>query len=75
MSLTAESALRKDRTRPSGDAMQHRHFAVIADIIAKADFRPHIKAEIARTFADRLRATNPKFDRARFLRACEIEEA
>lgn len=70
--LTPESAARKDRTQPSGDAMQHRHFATIAAIIRS--YRPETVASeadaIAEHFANELARTNPRFDRARFLRAC-----
>ncbi len=77
MALTEESALRKDRTMPSGMAMQHRHFAVIADIIndmrRRDDSESNFQADrVARHFATRLRATNSKFDHSRFLRACGV---
>ncbi len=31
------------------------------------------RRRLAHTFADELTATNPRFDRARFLRACGVE--
>jgi len=76
MALTQESALRKDKTNRHGnmDGMQHRHFAVIAGIIA--DMPTHApslrtaKRSVALTFADKLAHTNQRFDRERFLRAC-----
>jgi hypothetical protein len=78
MALTQESAFRKDQTMPSGNKMEHRHFAVVAGILSAA--RPAglnmQKAQwaywqhMARTFADELAHTNPRFDRQRFLRAC-----
>lgn len=80
MPLTTESAARKDRTNAKGplDGMQHRHFAVIAGIIA--DMPTHApslrtaKRSVALTFADKLAPTNQRFDRARFLRACGEEQ-
>lgn len=79
MALTIESALRKDKTNKHGnlDGMQHRHFAVIAGIIA--DMSSHApslrtaKRSVALTFADKLASTNQRFDRRRFLLACGEE--
>lgn len=81
MPLSIESALRKDKR--SGqyrqlDAMQHRHYAVIAAIIAAmpshaATLRT-AKRSTALLFADKL-ATNSNFNRARFLRACGEEDS
>lgn len=49
--------------------LQHRHFAAIAAVVATMAGRP--SAEVAtHHFATELRATNPKFDKARFLAAC-----
>lgn len=75
--LSTEAALRKDKTQPSDNAMQHRHFATIAAIIAdkfgeKTTSTEWNQKDIANHFADALTATNPKFDRARFLRACGL---
>lgn len=76
--LNDKSALRKDR-KSAGDfcTMQHRHFAVVAGVIAgfpqsrgpveDFDFRDNV----AELFADAFAKTNPRFDRARFLRACK----
>lgn len=76
MALTAESAARKDQRNAQGDLgqMQHRHFAVIAGIIASmpdhaATLRT-CKRSVALQFADKLANTNPRFDRRRFLLAC-----
>ena len=68
--LTTEAATRKDRRTGLSD-MQHRHFATVAEIIwsSFSDRGTYSKEDIAREFADRLKATNPKFDRKRFLRA------
>lgn len=68
--LTPESALRKDR-RTSGQ-LEHRHFAEIARIIANTPAKMP-RGWIARYFAEQLAGTNPRFDRARFLRACGVE--
>lgn len=67
--LNDESALRKDR-KSAGDfcAMQHRHFAVVAGVIASSRGS---RDDIAELFADAFAKTNPRFDRARFLRACK----
>lgn len=74
--LTPESALRKDKANASSE-LQHRHFATIAAIIKtmeKVHNQEHgfidIRQDVAEHFANRLVATNPRFDRARFLRAC-----
>lgn len=86
MTLTPDSAARKDATMPSGNRFQHRHFATIADIL-KRRFTHAGKApnhalgqanlwsalDICEVFADELGATNPKFDRDRFMRACGFE--
>lgn len=71
--LTRESALRKDRTTAQGVTLEHRHFAFIAATIK--DW-PHDRerAELAEHFADACRRTNGRFDRARFLSACGVEE-
>lgn len=65
MALTDESATRKDLRSGIG-GLQHRHFATIAAILKD------MATDQATCFdwADRLRYTNPKFDRDRFLRAC-----
>lgn len=79
MALTTEAALRKDRTSAKS-TMEHRHFATIADIIKRNRPDDSWLAEIdqwssmAKMFADELRHTNPKFDRARFLKACNAED-
>ena len=81
MPLTIESAARKDRRNATGDldgTLQHRHFAVIAGIIA--DMPSHAatlrsaKRSVALAFADKLANTNSRFDRQRFLRACGVEQ-
>ncbi len=55
--------------------MTKSHFQFIADTIAEMpDHAPTLRAQkesAARAFADKLPATNPKFDREKFLEACE----
>lgn len=80
MPLKPDAASRKDAGTMA--QLQHRHFATIATIIA--DYTPPavgdeftramIRQSVARHFADSLRRTNPKFDRARFMRACGAED-
>jgi len=72
MPLTVESAARKDRTSGNGSVrLEHRHFAFIAATIASMP--GDIERRIAAIhFAHECAATNPKFDRARFLAACGI---
>lgn len=79
--LTQESALRKDkRTAQHGPALEHRHFAFIAATLKASKPAPTDKWEIeqwgwyVRHFADACAATNPRFDRARFLKACGAAE-
>lgn len=67
--LTKESAARKDQTTGKGAVLQHRHYAYIAAIIQ--DIAPvQRRDQVALHFADQLRYSNPKFDRARLLAAC-----
>ena len=70
MPLTSASALRKDKTSGIAPVMEHRHFACVAAIIASESHLPTRK-HMAALFAARLRDTNPRFDTARFLAACE----
>jgi hypothetical protein len=78
MALAYLAARRKDARTGKAD-LQHRHFATIATIIAdqRRGALPRSKADIdswAYTFANELASTNPRFDRARFLSACGVEE-
>lgn len=76
--LKPDAALRKDRTN-AASSMEHRHFATVAAIIASME-KVHngeqgfidIRSDVARHFANSLAHTNPRFDRARFLRACGV---
>ena len=73
--LTTDSALRKD-LRTGLSNLDHRHFTTIAAIIKMMD-GANYSAEsprwlTAQHFANELAATNPRFDRARFLKACGV---
>lgn len=77
MALKPDAAHRKDVGKMAD--MQHRHFATIATIISRLpdggdDYENDLRGEVAQHFADHLRATNPNFDRSRFLRACGVAE-
>lgn len=67
----------RNRGRNGAPLFQHRHFAVIAAVIA--DMPKHAaslraqRESCANAFADRLAATNPNFDRSRFIAACKLE--
>ena len=73
--LTQESAFRKDRIHDS-PKFQHRHFALIARVIASelAAGHNYSHEEIVEAFAAALRATNVNFDCGRFGRACGAVE-
>ena len=51
--------------------MTKKDFELIAATIAYLPAGP-ARRETARLFADALATTNPRFDRARFLRACGV---
>ena len=74
--LTQRAALGKDKTSaeyPKDGAMQHRHFAIIAAILAELDSTVPLDSwTLARHFADELARTNSRFDRKRFLCACGV---
>ena len=79
MPLKPDAAARKDKSSASGTELQHRHFAVIAAILADLDGDTHGVSrgqhrDICEHFAIRLARTNPRFDRARFLAACDAME-
>lgn len=71
MALSSAAATRKDATTKT-PAMQHRHFAFIARTIADMPESVN-RLTVARKFATELAASNPNFDRARFLAACRPE--
>lgn len=72
MTLSTDAATRKDKTTKT--ELQHRHFAFIAAVIASMpDHAPSLraqKASCATAFADACQGSNPRFERARFMRAC-----
>jgi len=68
--LTNQAALSKDKRNSRNPVMEHRHFAVVAGVLASLD--PYIRDEVAGHFADKLAETNPKFNRARFIAACNM---
>lgn len=47
--------------------MTKKHFQAIADILRDHDAKPELKSELARYF----KSLNPRFNRDRFLQACE----
>ena len=64
-------SIRKDvRTAKKGVELQHRHFAFIAATIASMHGCNAYRMTIAEDFAKACAATNPRFDRNRFLAAC-----
>ena len=71
MALSPNAAMRKDRTAKV-PAMQHRHFAYIAQTIAKIH-QPKARELAAYEFAIAMMDTNPNFDRSRFISACNLE--
>lgn len=71
MTLSIEAASRKD-SRAKAPAMQHRHFAFIAKMVSELPDSVN-RLTVARSFAYELHATNPSFDRDRFLAACRPE--
>jgi hypothetical protein len=68
--LTKQSALSKDQRNASKPVMEHRHFAVVAGVLADLD--DATREQVALHFAAKLAATNPKFNKARFMAACNV---
>jgi len=75
---------RKDiRTAQNGVSLEHRHFAFIAAALRaskplamdseEAGDAGAVWLNVVERFANECRATNPKFNRARFLAACGWE--
>lgn len=61
--------------------MQRRHFELIAETLKEygdafdgQPIRDAARQGMARMFADKLAATNPQFNRSRFLTACGVED-
>ena len=51
--------------------MTRQHFKLIAQVVSEIiDVQTRVK--VAHIFADRLTATNPNFNRRRFLEACSV---
>jgi hypothetical protein len=82
MPLTQESATRKDRTTGTGAELQHRHFSFIAATLKASKPEKHWdKNKMAQwvvtvgDFARACAASNPRFDRKRFLTACDAIDA
>lgn len=84
--LKPDAALRKDRT--TAPTLEHRHFAFIAAMLARMRPKHRYSTnnrvltthpdynrwlDTVQHFANACAATNPRFDRARFLRACNVE--
>lgn len=73
MPLTTQTAYRKDIATAYTSKFQHRYFATIAAIIKDMNSCTSYSGEdIANHFADKLARTNSRFNRARFLKACEL---
>ena len=64
----------KQSQKQGGIAMQRRHFELIAGIIAELNpispAAKDYKQALVEHFIDELAKTNPLFDRARFVKAC-----
>ena len=72
--LSHAAALRKDKQSAAGTHLQHRHFALIASVIA-AIAVPFLRGVVSKHFATALARTNPNFNRHRFLAACRGDDA
>lgn len=75
MTLSIQAASRKD-ARVNTEGFQHRHFAAVAAILLQRAAHPSYADEAVKyvlDFADAFGRDNPRFDRARFLRACGVE--
>ena len=76
MALKTSSANRKDiNTAARGVSLEHRHFSFIAAALASTKPEsdgPELNQwnNMVLQFASDCRASNPRFDRARFLAAC-----
>lgn len=55
--------------------MTKKDYELIAEVIATAwHGSGELKSSLANNMADALQTTNPRFDRARFLAACDADE-
>jgi len=68
--LGPQAALRKDRTTKT--EMQHRHMAFIAAVIRDLPGEVN-RGIVAADFVAALAASNPRFDKRRFLAACGLQ--
>ncbi len=50
--------------------MTRQHFTLIAEVISSS--KPSEATQMAHAFADKLRETNSRFNRERFLEACGV---
>jgi hypothetical protein len=74
MSLTQQSAFRKDlNTARHGVELQHRHFSFIAAVIKDMRLPEPARGVVALEFAAACAGSNPRFDRQRFLSACNVK--
>ena len=70
--MTPESETRKDIRNAGKATFEHRHFATIAATLRNLrdmDLTAWQHETLLNQFADALAATNPRFDRAHFLKA------
>ena len=51
-----------------------RHYEWLARWITNLDLYEDVYEEIAHKLADELERDNPKFDRTRFLKACDVDD-
>ena len=83
MALSSQAARRKDmRVFPLTLELQHRHFAFMAAVLKSEkpgsnwDVNKRLQWQLmVRSFADACSRTNPRFDRERFLAACNYDES
>jgi hypothetical protein len=54
-----------------GEQMTKKDFELIASTVQELALKPNDKAYVAERFAHRLATENARFDRAKFLRACD----
>lgn len=52
--------------------MTKKHFQLVADVVKEINVRKAHGPRIAELFADALAATNPLFNREKFLAACGV---
>jgi hypothetical protein len=74
--LSDDAKSRKDAASVGKATLEHRHFAVIADILKNLHSMGDDKNRtwVADYFAHELAKTNPKFDRKRFLKAANAAD-